>query len=480
MPPSDTPPTHKIHLSTPPQTRYTALATLYAPNLRNITSIFDTLVLDIFPAHYLPWIKSLARIFLRGVYDADETAEIRGIADAAGVDLYLVVCFNVLLDLLMGCTSGAALSSSPSPSSCGESDGGRGEGGRRMLHFRTLDWDMPALRALLVQLEYVSPDENGVETVIATSITYVGFVGVLTAVRRGLSVSLNFRPNHDDGSWWKQIRYYSGHALVLLGFRRSISSVLRGVVIPPTTTTATDGGGGWLKWLSGSLTGRKDPPGHNLSLSETVERIIATPSTACYLILSDGVHAYVLEKDIKTTTVESSSSFIVATNNDRATKVPSSSSGDPSQTEEHTRTGTSLLIGDSVSVGDFIKDSIERRECMQAHWDRKVARAKQAASIRLQARRDPLRRTRSSRRGGIDVAPAVSSSVSVEGSSAVSGSESAVEVTATLDEIVAWTRKFPTTNEMTHFSTVMDPVKGIVVWIRRYSEPLEIELTDSE
>jgi len=33
--------------------------------------------------------------------------------------------------------------------------------------------------------------------VIASTIGYVGFVGALTGVRKGLSVSLNFRPYHN-------------------------------------------------------------------------------------------------------------------------------------------------------------------------------------------------------------------------------------------------------------------------------------------
>ncbi|KAL2831744.1 beta subunit of N-acylethanolamine-hydrolyzing acid amidase-domain-containing protein [Aspergillus cavernicola] len=470
MPPNPTPqpqiPIHKINLSSPPQTRYTALAQLYRPKLLSITSLFDSLVLDIFPPQSLPYIKFLARIFLRRVYDDEETLEIRGIADAAGVDVYLVVCFNVLLDLLMGCTSGGVLSSLSSSSSSYSRDEDE-DRKPRMLHFRTLDWDMPALRALLVQLEYTTKSPTGEETTIATNITYVGFVGVLTGVRRGLSVSLNFRPNHDGSSWWNQIRYYSGHALVLLGFRRSISSVLRGVVVPSTNRSAT-----WLESVSRGVWGRElkaKEEVHELSLTDTVSRILRMPSTACYLILCDGRRTYVLEKDYKTTTVESSSSFIVATNNDCGMEVPSS---DPSAREEHP--GASLIVGDAVSVVEFIKDSIERRECMQAHWDMKVARARQAArrasqglDENLHARRDPLRRTRSSRRQDTAV---VSSSAP-----ASSGIPSEPEVTATLDEIVTWTTRYPTTNEMTHFATVMDPVKGTVAWIRRYLEPLECD-----
>ncbi|KAL5336845.1 beta subunit of N-acylethanolamine-hydrolyzing acid amidase-domain-containing protein [Aspergillus crustosus] len=463
QPDGDTPPTHTINLSHPPTTRYTQLASLYRPQLQSITTIFDDLVLQFLPASYLPWIKSLARIFLRGVRDAEETAEMRGIAAAAGVDLYLVVCLNVALDLLMGCTSGGVLARFPT----GDDGDGDGDGleGKRMLHFRTLDWDMPALRRLLVKLEYVDGDNS---TVLATNITYVGFVGVLTGVRKGLSVSLNFRPNHDSSSWVKQARYYGRHLLVLLGFKKSIASTLREVIIPSKPAISHS----WLGWLWPGK-GKAQPP-NQLSLSDTVTRILQTPSTACYLILSDGHRTYVLEKDYRTTTTESSSSFIVATNSDRGTDIPQSN--DPFARQGHT--GASLTAGEDVNLVDFIKDSIERRACMQSHWDMKVASARQAArrasldEFDALVRRDPLRWTRSSRRD-VTAASASASSSTAVAPLAITTSDN--KVTATLDEVVTWTTRYPTTNEMTHFATVMDPARGTVAWIRRYPEPLECD-----
>ncbi|OJJ63067.1 hypothetical protein ASPSYDRAFT_86711 [Aspergillus sydowii CBS 593.65] len=457
----ETPPIHRINLSLPPAERYSALARLYRPQLCALTSLFDDLVLGLFPESYFPRIKSLARLFLRRVYDGEETQELRGIADATGIEMYLVVALNVLLDLLMGCTSGAALSSpSSSPSSLSPTgEQANGEEENRMLHFRTLDWDMPALRHLVVKLEFVADDIED-SPVLATNITYVGFVGVLTGVRQGLSVSLNFRPNHDASSWVKQAKFYGSHLLVLLGFKRSIASVLRHVIIPSTTKKQAR-----FSWLRPQ--GRKEAA-HQLSLSDAVSRIIRMPSTACYLILCDGREAYVLEKDYKTTTVESSSSFIVATNSDRGADPQAL---DPSTQQEHR--GASLTTGEPIAMVDLIKDSIERRACMQAHWDKKVSEARQASRHALQAaqaRRDPLRRTRSSQRQ----TTTVSSSAAI----ATAASDDTLpdaEVTATLDEIVAWTTQFPTTNEMTHFSAVMDPVKGSVAWVRRYPEPLEAE-----
>lgn len=77
-----------------------------------------------------------------------------------------MVAFNTILDLLMGCTSGGAQVQE--------------DGEVKMLHFRTLDWTMEALRKVIVQFDFI---EHPGGEVIARSITYVGYVGVLTGVR---------------------------------------------------------------------------------------------------------------------------------------------------------------------------------------------------------------------------------------------------------------------------------------------------------
>lgn len=72
-----------------------------------------------------------------------------------------------------------------------------------MLHFRTLDWGMDGLRKLVVRLEYVKDGQR-----IGTTVGYVGFVGILTAVRKDLSLSLNFRPNRNCISFLSSLGFY--------------------------------------------------------------------------------------------------------------------------------------------------------------------------------------------------------------------------------------------------------------------------------
>ncbi|CZS93102.1 uncharacterized protein RCO7_07847 [Rhynchosporium graminicola] len=137
-------PTYQIDLSLPPAERYVQLATDFAPEIKSVTSLLDE-VLQLF----IPWqwarelVEWLASIFLYRVYSAEETKELRGISEASGVDLYFLVALNVLLDSLLGCTSGGVMTSM----------GQKGGDGKRMMHFRTLDWGMDPLRSVLVVLE---------------------------------------------------------------------------------------------------------------------------------------------------------------------------------------------------------------------------------------------------------------------------------------------------------------------------------------
>lgn len=114
------------------------------------------------------------------MYSAEETAEIRGLSKAAGVDMYFLVALNVLLDSMLGCTSGAVMTT---PKGSGRKKKGAEVENRRMMHFRTLDWGMDPLRSVLVVLEFVRSTSEEPEKVIARTITYAGFVGVLTGVK---------------------------------------------------------------------------------------------------------------------------------------------------------------------------------------------------------------------------------------------------------------------------------------------------------
>ncbi|GME30609.1 MFS transporter [Neofusicoccum parvum] len=329
---------YTIDLSRPPAERYAEVVADFKPQLASLTSLFGEVV----AASHLPLNTTtrLARLFLRRLHSAEQTSELRGISSVTGVPMYLLVCFNTLLDLFMGCTSGGARVRTPGNDT-------------RMYHFRTLDWGMDALRRVVVQLEFVAKPRG---PVVARSVTYVGYVGVLTGVREGLSVSLNFRPYHnDDTSAIANFRLGSHLAMVLLGLRPSISARLRDLVLAPAPR-------GMFKKPS-----RLAFP----SLAEIKRKFPAVPTTAVYLIFCDGEETTVLEKDRVTAAVRSSRSFITITNCD----VQPNGGTDP----HANRSKAKLDL-----IGELLDEAEDRRECLERRW----ARTEQRFRRRKRARTD--------------------------------------------------------------------------------------------
>ena len=178
----DSIPKYRIDLSLPPEERYLQLAEDFSTRMQEVVPLFDeileTLVSYAILRHL---IRFLARIFLWRLYSDEETRELQSIAQAANVDLFYFVALNVALDGLLGCTSGGVL---VKPSS-----GKEREREERMMHFRTLDWGMENLRQLVIVLEFVRSEEDP-EMVVARSVTYAGFLGVLTGVRYAINFIL--------------------------------------------------------------------------------------------------------------------------------------------------------------------------------------------------------------------------------------------------------------------------------------------------
>ena len=150
--------------------------------MKAITPLFDEVLASIIPWPSLRrFIEFLASIFLRRVCSKEETQELKGIAKASGLDMYFLVTLNVLLDSLLGCTSGGVVVREEKKRKMDSRDCVRAE--ERMMQFRTLDWGMDELRSVLVVLEFARSKSADPERVIGRTITYVGFVGVLTGVR---------------------------------------------------------------------------------------------------------------------------------------------------------------------------------------------------------------------------------------------------------------------------------------------------------
>lgn len=394
---ADEPPKYTIDLSLPPQERYVALALEYKPQLLNLTSLFDEVVEP--TGLNVETVRSVARWLLRGVHSKEQTEELRGIAKAIGMEMYLLVAFNTLLDLFMGCTSGGV-----------RVRDGNDNSTARMLHFRTLDWGMDGLREIIVTLEFV---ERAGGPVIARSVTYVGFVGVLTGVRKSLSVSLNFRPTHDSSSRWRELRFRGHQLLMLLGYKPSISSILRSMIIPSSHRTL--------------FTRKQDLKPALYDLDGLIKFFPSVSSTAAYVIASDGTQTVVFEKDRNSATHRSSPTAIVVTNHDHAME-PAIAEHAAKQSQPHHDHAAPVTIepklggeGQMPDLLDLLAESLDRSSCLEKKF--------------------------------------------LEASTGSSG-----KVCVRPQDVVRWIQEYPTTNEVTHFACVMDPKRGDMLWVRRWLE----------
>jgi hypothetical protein len=393
------PPTYTIDLSLPPEQRYVAMARDYISYMEQLTYLFDNVAAMNPLGLSVKTLKRLARFLLRRVYDREQTAELRGISKATGVDMYLLVAANVLLDLFMGCTSGGARVKTPN--------------GSKVVHFRTLDWIMDELRSGVVHLEFV---EKRGGPVIGRSVTYVGFVGILTGVRYGcfrnrfmqvltyhrqdLSLSLNFRALLNEST---NYYLYIMHQLsVLLGLRPSIASKLRHLILPPRPK--------WT-WMS-FKTKEKDLPTYTAIL----QKVPLVPTTACYLTFSDGNEMCVIEKDRITGTCRTSRTFISVTNHDVSTDG----------TIRNTNPAT--YAPNITSREEVLEESYERRD-------------------ELEKRYQKIYETRN-----LDSAL---------------GEDGAID----MGDIERLMLQYPTSNGWTHFAAIMDPTVGDISWIRWWKRP---------
>lgn len=397
-------PTFTVDLDLPPEERYKALATEYKDRIKSLSGLFDSLLADMgLPSRYHNSVNGLARLLLRRLNSPIETAELRGIAEVVEIPIYLLVAFNTILDLLMGCTSGAVKTMEP----------GQPRHEAKMLHFRTLDWTMDPLRSVIVQLDFIRSKSAHPRQVLASSVSYAGFVGVLTGVRPNLSISLNFRALHNADNKRGHFRFYFHHLLVLLGYRQSISSILRSYIVPEPNIDS-----------------------QAKSLAEITDVLAPLHTTAAYLILCDGDSAIVIEKDYDTGLIRRSDTFVAATNHDELRHRPESAIATPAAkatTDSHSHK--------AIGLEELLEESRERLECISAKWRSRVRKIKR----------------QSKRKGGLDSA------------------ESERLTSITQSEVIEWVSMYPTTNEQTHYASILDPKRGKVTWTGIYPTPLSSE-----
>lgn len=214
-------------------------------------------------------------------------------------------------------------------------------------------------------------------------------------------MSLNFRPTHNATSLFERLRFYAFQIKVILGRRPSISSILRQTLLTPTAP----------------------------SLQIIASGLPSVPSTAAYLIFSDGEQTLVMEKDHVSATLMYRKDFIVATNHDR---------GDEGLEDDTALINSSPVTHGAVGEMDAIRESVARKRCIRLDWQEAV---ELATGVLPPSQGAP---------GDADL-----------------------NFSADQADVVTWLEEWPITNECTHYTTILDPKKGTVKWLKRFLDPVE-------
>ncbi|KAF4457138.1 hypothetical protein F53441_926 [Fusarium austroafricanum] len=400
-------PKFTVDLSQPPELRYAHVI----PHFKNavddcdLPSVFYDLLEELTGPRIGKIIGSASRLLLRRVHSAEETAELAGISKAINIPMHILVAFNVLLDLLLGCTSGGARTLDPDPT--GQAT--------RMLHFRTLDWGMEPLRKIIVELDFVSSTGG---PVVATTVTYLGYVGVLTGVRKGLSMSLNFRPHHARETLRQRFSFRWNQALVVLGLRQSISSALRQILLDEHEQPDHKSN---QSYESDNLQDISDK-----YVQQVLSKLSTSDSTSAYLIFCQPERVYVIEKDHRKASIRQSPRFLTAYNHDVK---------DEENPAGLMQAAAELAEGeDATGMADLVGLSLDRKNHLEELWKKRV----RACRRKYKHKQDI-------------VIPA---------------------------DVIKFLQDDEIRNEETHYAVIMDPKEGKVIWRRAYEFVSESDSPD--
>ena len=141
------------------------------------------------------------------------------------------------------------------------------------------------------------------------------------------------------------MRFYTHMALVLLGIRPSVSSILRHMLLPNHTKPP-------------------NPRLHAQTLEDIERTLPGTATTAAYLILCNGDRIVTMEKDNHTATIRSSTEFNAATNHDVAQEEPGSTEG-----QEHS---VSKIV-ETAGMKEVVEESVSRKCAIVEKWKQSQA-----------------------------------------------------------------------------------------------------------
>ncbi|KAF4480181.1 n-acylsphingosine amidohydrolase [Fusarium agapanthi] len=403
-------PKFTVDLSLPPETRYDHVVPHFktAVDSCDLPSLFYALLDELVGKFAGKIMAAISPLLMRRVHSDEENAELVGISKAIGIPMHILIAFNVLLDLLLGCTSGGVRTLDPDS----------GGNATRMLHFRTLDWAMHQLRNIIVELDFVRTPGD---PVFATTAGYLGYIGVLTGVRKGMSLSLNFRPHHAEETLQQRLSYRYNQAMVVLGQRQSISSSLREILLGDSTIPEKQSD-------EAHETDEISTDLQNQYVQQALTKLSTSSSTAAYLILCQPDRVFVIEKDNHSASIRESDTFLTAYNHDVK---------DEDNPEYLQQAAAELAEGEDLTgMADLVAYSLERKQDLDELW-RKCVRA---CRRRYKLRNDIVTR----------------------------------------EHVIKFLQNDMIRNGETHYAVIMDPKEGKVMWRRAYEYVNESEGESTE
>lgn len=160
-------PRYVIDLDDQPKNRWTAVITDHLDSLPAMLSLAQNLLGAVGTPIVTAMLRAAAAFGL-----AAHSDELRGVAEVANMSLGQVILLQLAYEAYAACTSIVTNGANGKP-----------------IHIRTMDWDMPDLMPLTIEVDFV---KKGKLQYRAT--TWAGYVGVLTGLRPGVfSVSVNYR-----------------------------------------------------------------------------------------------------------------------------------------------------------------------------------------------------------------------------------------------------------------------------------------------
>lgn len=158
-----------IDLNEKSENRWNDVINIYKTKFDKIINVMDKLLKG-FKQTALLWI---IWYYSEQVFYIDE---LRAISIKTGIMLEKIILLQLCYELFACCTSILI-----------------NENGK-IIHYRTMDWEMPELKELTINVEFVRGDKH-----IFSATTWAGYVGVMTGLKAGVcTLALNYRNSGDS------------------------------------------------------------------------------------------------------------------------------------------------------------------------------------------------------------------------------------------------------------------------------------------